>query len=523
VSCPQLGDWLHAGRRHGLDSIIDHSAPRSQRLMTAPKILFDTNAFYACEDVRVGRQHANSVIATDLKDLAQRQGCELFLHPATERDINRAGSVELRRATLLKYHQWRRLARIRHRQDLLHRAGYTEPLSSNDSVDLEMLAALDNNAVDLLVTEDRPLRDHAEKAGLGGQTLSILGTIEYLKRLFGQPVELPTVHRRAAYEISLDDPLFNSLREGYPDFEDWWMKVCRQHRDCRTVEGPTGQLEALAVLKQEHDRPFGLAGQIVKLCTFKVASEAEGAKRGELVLKAVFQYANEHDADFIYVTVFEHHVGLVALFESFGFTAIDQHSELGELVMVKQCRPPAHVSDCTPLDYNRLYGPGAAIVGRAFVIPIQPHWHDVLFPEARFQGRLLGEEPSGNAMLKAYLCRSSIRRLSPGDLVLFYRSRDQKAATVIGVVEETLPSDDPDKVRRFVSTRTVYTDRDIAAMCDEGEVLAILFRQDRALDFTWPLALLKEHRVLSAAPQSIQQISNEEGLEWLRDQLNAPH
>ena len=59
----------------------------SRGKVTSPNIFFDTNAFYACEDVRVGHQHANAKIATALKDLAQSNGCELFLHAATERDI----------------------------------------------------------------------------------------------------------------------------------------------------------------------------------------------------------------------------------------------------------------------------------------------------------------------------------------------------------------------------------------------------------------------------------------------------
>ena len=52
--------------------------------MTDLKILFDTNAFYACEDISAGRQHANARIATELKELALRHGSELFLIPETE-------------------------------------------------------------------------------------------------------------------------------------------------------------------------------------------------------------------------------------------------------------------------------------------------------------------------------------------------------------------------------------------------------------------------------------------------------
>lgn len=489
--------------------------------MTRLKILFDTNAFYACEDLNVRRQHANARIATDLKELSLRHGCELFLHSDTESDIRATPNAALREATLLKWRQWKHLASIRPRGDLVARASYSTPLSRNDTVDLAMIAALDNNAVDLLVTEDRRLRDHAEAADLGTRTLSILGAIEYLKKLFGEPVELPTVHRRLAYELGVEDPVFESLREDYADFDEWWAKVSGEHRACLTIESAGGEIEALAVLKLEETKPYGLAGRVLKICTFKVAASAEGAKRGELVLKALFHYASELDADTIYVTVFEHHVGLIHLLGLFGFEPLEERSDRDELVMVKSRRIPADTSGYSALEFNRLFGPGAVLVERAFVIPIQPHWHDILIPEARIQGRLFGEDPSGNAILKAYLSNSSITRLLPGDLVAFYRSHDRQAATVIGVVEETLRSQDPTELRRFVGPRTVYSDSDIASLCGTREVLAILFRQDRCLSSEWPLSLLQENHVVSAAPQSIQQVSNEEGLKWLRDQLSA--
>jgi hypothetical protein len=490
--------------------------------MTALKILFDTNAFYACEDISAGRQHANARIATELKELALRHGSELFLTPETESDIGATSNEALREATLLKWRQWKHLSSIHARENLLQRANYVEPLGRNDAVDFAMLAALDNNAVDLLVTEDRRLRGHAESAGLGPRTYSILGAIEYLKRLFGEPVVLPTVRRRQAYEIAVEDPLFDSLRADYEGFDDWWHKASGEHRECRTIEGEDGAIEALAVLKVEEDRPYGLQGRVLKICTFKVSAAAEGAKRGELVLKALFYYSSELDLDFLYVTVFDNQVGLVRLLGMFGFEELDTKSDLGELVMVKRRRIPADVSGYTALGFNRLFGPSAVLVERAFVVPIQPRWHDILIPEARDQGRFFGEDPSGNAILKAYLSRSSITVLAPGDLIIFYRSHDKRTATVIGVIEDTLRSRDPVELRRFVGPRTVYSDEEIRAMSTEGAVLAILFRQDRCLSTPWPLSLLKVNKVVRAAPQSIQQVNSEEGLRWLREQLSAP-
>lgn len=490
--------------------------------MTELKILFDTNIFYACEDVRIGRKHPNTDVATELKELALRMRCRLYLHPATERDIKASSSAAMVETTMIKFRQWSRLAEAPVAESLIQRAGYESELSSNDANDLAMLAALDNHAVDLLVTEDTKFIDHASVAGLGNQVLTIQGAIDYLRRLHGDPVQLPSVESRDAYELNPEDPIFESLQSDYPGFREWWIKACREHRPCRTIESPSGQLEALAVLNIEREQLFGLTGKVVKLCTFKVAPEAMGTKRGELILRAVFEYCRAEAADSIFVTVFEHHAGLIRLLELFGFVAIEELTDIGELIYVKHWSPSAPPSSYTPLEYNRLFGPGAVLVDKACVIPVQPQWYDTLFPEIQQQFRLFGEASSGNAMLKAYLCNASTRKMTQGDLALFYRSHDHQSVLCIGVVEETLVSQDSTEIRRFVSTRTVYTDQEIVNLCAAGEVLAVLFRFERSLPEPWSLEQLKNNHVLNAPPQSVQHVEDERGISWLRNQLGDP-
>ncbi len=492
--------------------------------MSGLKLLFDTNVFYACEDISPTRLHVNAELATRLKQLALQSNCELFLHPATKSDIGNTESIPMRQASLLKMRQWRLLAPFDARSGLAKEAGYATPLSPNDEVDLQMLASLDNNATDFLITEDRRLRNHVVRAGLGDRALSILGGIEYLERFLGESTVLPTVEERVGYQLSVDDPFFDSLKLDYAPFESWFReKVQRKSRPCRVVFGANGEIEALAILKIESGREHDLAGKLLKVCTFKVAPQAGGAKRGELILKSVFQFAQENGIDQIYVEVFPHHVGVVRLFSDFGFHELDGRTQDGQLVLAKNRRPPPESSQLDPLQFHRDFGPPAVLVRRAFVVPIQPQWHDVLFPEARIQGQLFGPNASGNAIMKAYLSRSLITTLAPGDTLLFYRSIDLSAITVIGVVESVTRSSNADEIRRLVGLRTVYPDAEIRLMCeDDRSVLAILFRQDRVLPAPWPLRQLKKTRLLKGPPQTIQRVNDEGALTWLRQQLNAP-
>ncbi len=170
-----------------------------------------------------------------------------------------------------------------------------------------------------MVTEDRGLLRRAARAGLEMRAIRLLGSIDYLKQLFGELVTPPAVESVLAYEISPDEEILSSVRDEYTtagdSFDAWFDKVRGEHRECRVIRTPSGPIQGLAIYKTEVDHPFGIQGKTLKICTFKIAPDAVGAKRGELLLKATLQYANATGMDAIYVTLFEHHTGLSNLLE----------------------------------------------------------------------------------------------------------------------------------------------------------------------------------------------------------------
>ena len=490
------------------------------------KILVDTNVFIAAEDISRESVHVNAEFATEFVSLCRRVGVELFVHPATRDDIRRTVDQDLRRASEMKLRQWGMLRESPTPLDLAARAGYAQPLSENDQSDLQLLTALESRSVDLLVTEDRGLLRRAARAGLEMRAIRLLGSIDYLKQLFGELVTPPAVESVLAYEISPDEEILSSVRDEYTtagdSFDAWFDKVRGEHRECRVIRTPSGPIQGLAIYKTEVDHPFGIQGKTLKICTFKIAPDAVGAKRGELLLKATLQYANATGMDAIYVTLFEHHTGLSNLLERFGFAQLEERSSRGEIVYVKSMRPDEFGEELSPLDFHIKFGPPALKVRRAFVVPIKPVYHDTLFPEAAIRPTMFGPEPSGNAILKAYLCRSPTTLLRAGDTLLFYRSQDLKAVTAVGVVESAERIYDPTAVRERVGFRTVYPDSEIRAMFARGPyVLTILFRQDRLVNPVWGINVLRHRGVVQSAPQSIVQVTNNGAMQWIRDQLEG--
>jgi GNAT superfamily N-acetyltransferase len=405
-------------------------------------------------------------------------------------------------------------------------------LASNDHRDLRLLASLSSRAVTHLVTNDQRLRKWAIRVALAENTYSVAEAIQFLRQLV--PYEAPPpplVSRIQAYTLDTGQRILDSLREEYaPDFDKWLDKVRdeSQHRPCFivTVED---EYAGLALLKHEDDADYELEKPIVKISTFKVDPDRSGSKYGELLLKSIFMYAYQQRVASLYVTIFAHHESLRALLGEFGFAELPGVATgLGELVMAKTLRG-SRDSGLPPLEYHKRYGPPAILIAdqSAWAIPIVPHWHDQLFPDAPAeedpQLTLPGldepdPKPWGNALRKAYLCRSNIASISAGDSILFYRSHDTQAFTVVGVVEDTLRSRDPTVVMSFVGKRTVYTPSDIAEMCRRGPVLAILFRQDRFVEPPWNLADAVGNGLLKSHPQSITKV-REEGVPWLRQGL----
>lgn len=200
------------------------------------KLLFDTNVFYACINISPGRQHPDSAEAARLLELLNRHGGEAWLTAATRRDIDRTSSAALRRASNLQRRQWRTLDPLTVPRQLLEKARYQQPLSDNDDVDSHMLAALDADAADFLITQDRALRRHADYADLGEWTMPIRDGIELLERSLGEPTQFPTVRPCLAYGLPADDALFESLRADDSGFDVWFRRARQDHRPCFAID-----------------------------------------------------------------------------------------------------------------------------------------------------------------------------------------------------------------------------------------------------------------------------------------------
>ncbi|NHA67729.1 GNAT family N-acetyltransferase [Phycicoccus flavus] len=493
------------------------------------KFLLDSNVVIAVEPFS-GELEENIDLGVRFLRLANEQRHLLCVAPATRDDLLEGKDASRRRQRIAELGKFHQLAEAPITSDLTSRAGTSVP-GSNDERDLRLLAEVESGAVTYLVTDDARLRRRAARAGLGDRALSLADAVTILAGF--EPTELtppPRVSTVPCYAIDPEDKIFEGLRSDYPEFDEWFAKVRQQSdtRRCFVIE-EDGAYAALGLLKFEGDCEYSIAGPVVKMSTFKVSEDHSGVKYGELLLKAILHSLTTTESASLYVEVLPSHPEVLDFLAAFGFVDQGYQSARGEHVLTKSLRPPPDGGGVSDLEYHVIFGPPALLCRqRIFAVPIEPRWHDQLFPEQAppsqsAQLALFGKtgeqtHPWGNALRKAYLCNAATNQVAAGDVLLFYLSRGRRFSAV-GIVEEVLRSTEPDEVMRFVGRRTVYSASEITEMARRARgVLAIRFRQDRFLEPPITLTDMKLAGALRSWPQSITRL-REEGMPWMRDLL----
>ncbi|BAP87353.1 putative uncharacterized protein [Burkholderiales bacterium GJ-E10] len=479
------------------------------------RFLLDTNILIPLED---SKRPLLPSLANFVR-LATAHGHALLYHPASVEDIRQDGDIERRKQTIQRLAQYTSLSA---RPDCPWNKGEVD---RNDAADNEILYALQLDAVHALVTEDKKIHAKAKTHGLVDRVYTIQTAEDLLRRLHErQTVSLPNIDDVPLYSLSplLRSTFFDSLRARYPGFDDWFAIKARSGRNAWVNWERENELGGICIYDRQDNEPITdtmtLPGAALKLATFKVGVTNRGKKIGELFLKMAFRHASINRLEHIFIHGDEdEHRFLFEMLEDFGFSKVGYHpgSTNHDAVYLKPHPVAAPADPLSPFDYARRYFPHFrhdAGVSK-YIVPIQPPYHRILFPDypspMDLQMALFQQpNPAGNAIKMAYLCHAQTKHIEPGSIVLFYRSRDERAITSIGVVEsyDTL-SEAADIVAR-VKRRTVYSMEEIGKMAAKS-TRVMLFRLVRHLENPLPQSWLEKGGVLNGAPQSIMKISDD--------------
>jgi predicted nucleic acid-binding protein len=265
------------------------------------RVLLDTNIIIYREANKPPRQEIGVLFRW--LDQLHHQKC---IHPKTIEEIRRhkdPSVVSAFETKISNYHQLKTLAPESTSVSNV-RAKYDR--NDNDSIDTDILNEVFCNRVDFLITEDRKIHKKASELGI----LERVFTIDaFLEKVTAENPELSdykvlSVKKELFGNLNLRDTFFDSFREDYKEFDDWFNRKSDEIAYVCTSE--TGEIVAFLYVKIEGmnecysdiDPAFKPAKRL-KIGTFKVISN--GYKLGERFLKIVFDNALRFSVEEIYV------------------------------------------------------------------------------------------------------------------------------------------------------------------------------------------------------------------------------
>jgi ribosomal protein S18 acetylase RimI-like enzyme len=446
--------------------------------MSQQSYLIDTNILIGLED-----NHTVEVAYSRFHSLALTHKVDIFVHEAAKDDFSRDKDASRREISYSKIAKYRLLKKQRglERNDLEALFG---PLKKpNDVVDATLLHSLEIGAADFLVTQDKGLHQRAQNrsADLARRVLFVGDAAELLIQTYA-PKAVPIRHvgEVEAHEINGNDPFFDSLRHGYPEFDDWWRDKCvKQHRPCWVVYADD-RLAGLIVRKDEsaeNTDAVTKASKILKICTFKVAPESRGVKLGELLLKQVLWYGQRNGYHLAYLTTYEDQVALMNLLDYYGFQNAGKNSK-GEHIYERDFSSEAlaQVSGKSSFDQARENYPRFVVHDgtNGFGIPIKEAYHDTLYPDLwdpmqrdLFSGASPAETITrpGNTIRKVYLCQAKSNLGPAGSVLFFYKSTSKnppsQAMTALGILESLTLARSTKELMQLTGGRSVYSEAEL--------------------------------------------------------------
>jgi len=446
------------------------------------KILIDTNIIIQLED--------NKVIDKNFAEFYQfaiTNKCEVYYHPACVKDIKRDKDANRQEITLSKFSKYAQFPDpATPTKEFIEKVGQKK---ENDEIDNLQLFQIVKEYADLFITEDNGIIAKANGLGLNKSVLKIEDGLTRLKDQFDLIVpQHPCLTECSVREIEseLNDPFFDSLRSSYSGFNDWFLTCAKENRKCYLLK-VNNKISAILLYNQEKAEKHNLPNiheDVLKMCTLKVDETVFGYRLGELFLQKVFALCIERKLNYLYLTVFKHHVHLIKLLESFGFKQDEFKNKDGEqeLRMIKSLIKKEYQLNPQAIASHPFYNDGEGV--NKFVIPIQHQFYSTLFKDGAFRqpsifdGTEFGlNEIEGNTISKAYLCKSKRVSMKAGDLLFFYASGKYKTIEPVGILDKVVYTKDLEEITQLVKRKTVYSNKQLTDMVlGKNPVTVLIFR-----------------------------------------------
>ncbi|WP_067841447.1 hypothetical protein [Amphibacillus sediminis] len=286
--------------------------------------------------------------------------------------------------------------------------------------------------------------------------------------------EVLSVRQKQFSELSLDDSFFDSLKEDYPGFENWFLRKSKETAFIVENKGIQGFLYMKIEGEDEDYSKFTVPlepKKRLKIGTFKITMK--GHYLGERFFRIILEHAIMNRVEEVYVTIFskrDEQKLLINFMRDFGFRLQTTDKKTNEQVFVREMEKII-TSETSLKNYPYIE---ESTKRKYFMLSIDTIYHTKLIPDSIIREEnpkdFTSNIVAANAIQKTYIGNYMISP-RPGDIIVYYRTKpsfDERPAkysavlTGFGVVSDNHKGvHSYDRVIEIVSKRTVLTDKEI--------------------------------------------------------------
>lgn len=459
---------------------------------------------------------------------------EKLLHPCTVAELRKADNTQQQQLYDARLSAYTNMRCIAPQTDEFVSLLDGTPNTDNDRIDNQLLFEVYCGRADILITEDRRMRNKAERLGIASKVFSINAFIGKVSADYPDLVEYKAlnVKKELMGNIDVNDSFFDTFRPVYKGFNQWFAK--KSDEEAYICRSDKNDIIGFLYLKTEDENenyssitPIFMPKRRLKVGTFKV--EASGFRLGERFIKIIFDNAIARNLDEIYVTLFKDRDELKRLYDlliRWGFYDYGTKDTDGqkETVLVKKLG----VYDATKsviANFPNLNGNSSKMI-----LPIMSCYHTSLFPDSKLNTELeyIGNIPHRYALQKVYITWAFENNLKPGDLLLFYRMGDtypkkySSVITTVGVIDQVVNSfANEEKFLNYCQNRSVFTIAELKRFWTQHRynLKVLKFVYVKTLNKKITLDYLQQHGIVEPGqgPRPFTRITNEQFSMILRD------
>ncbi|MEE1961211.1 PIN domain-containing protein [Allomuricauda taeanensis] len=412
------------------------------------KVLLDTNIII--------HRETSKVIEHDIGQLfnwIDKLHYEKYIHPITISEIESYQDKQVVETFSIKLDSYNRIKHQLPLSEKIQNVSSEFDKNDNDINDTHLLNEIFEDRIDLLITQDKKIHLKAKELRISDKVFKIQSFLEKVTSENPELVQYNVLAVKKAdfAEVNLTDNFFDSFREDYSEFDNWFKskfdKVCY-------ICYSDNNLTAFLYIKVEDEtenyseiKPVFPKKKRLKIGTLKVVSN--GYKIGERFLKIVFDNAIQYKVDEIYVTIFDKRPEqgqLIDMLKDWGFVehGIKTTKNGDEIVLTRS------FGKSLPIDIKnpKHSFPFFSRKTRKYIVKIEPQYHTELFPDSintrEDETKYTENEPHRNRIGKVYISHSNDRHLQSGDIIVIYRMGETKpkkyssTVTSICIVEQVL-------------------------------------------------------------------------------------